>query len=69
MFDLSKKLKELRKAAGLTQAQVALQLNVSFQAVSLWERGETAPDIDKLTELAKLYGTDCNFFAGPGRPR
>lgn len=44
-----------RKQHKMTQADVAEKLNVSFQAVSQWERGETSPDIDKLPELAKLY--------------
>ena len=33
------RLKELRKAASLTQAQFSEQLNVHLQTVSKWERG------------------------------
>ena len=55
---LSKKRKELK----LTQAEVAERLNVSFQAVSLWERGETSPDIEKLPELADLYGVTTDWL-------
>lgn len=46
---------EARKKLGLTQSEVAERLNVSFQAVSLWERGESAPEISKLADIADLY--------------
>jgi transcriptional regulator with XRE-family HTH domain len=38
---------------GLTQAQLAEKLNVSPQAVSNWERGETLPDVAQLLNLAE----------------
>jgi transcriptional regulator with XRE-family HTH domain len=49
-------LKKLRRACGLTQKQVAAQLNVTFQAVSKWETGRAAPDIFVLPALAELLG-------------
>lgn len=42
-----------RKEAGLTQAEVAEKLNISFQAVSKWENG-TLPNVEMLVELAAL---------------
>jgi transcriptional regulator with XRE-family HTH domain len=33
-----------RKAAGLTQKELAERLHVSFQAVSKWENGDCLPD-------------------------
>lgn len=51
-----------RKQHKMTQADVAEKLNVSFQAVSQWERGETSPDIDKLPELAKLYQVTTDWL-------
>lgn len=43
---------ELRKAAGLTQEQLAGKLYVTRQAVSRWENGETTPGIDMVKLLA-----------------
>ena len=51
-----------RKETGMTQSAVAEKLNVSFQAVSLWERGETAPDIDKLADIASLYQVSLDWL-------
>ena len=42
-----------RRDQGLTQAQVAEKLGVSYQAVSKWERG-TIPNVEIVVELAKL---------------
>ena len=41
-----------RKRMGMTQSEMAEKLNVSPQAVSNWERGETFPDITLLPDLA-----------------
>ena len=48
-------LKELRKAKGLTQEQLAEVLNVSGRTVSRWETGSNMPDISMLVEIAVFY--------------
>ena len=40
----------------MTQADLAKKLNISPQAVSKWETGESIPDIEMLELLADLYG-------------
>lgn len=49
------KLKTLRTEHNMTQKEVAEYLNVSRQAISLWETGKTYPDVDNLVSLCKLY--------------
>ena len=46
----------LRKEKGLTQKQLAEQLNVSDKTVSHWECDETSPDISLLSTLAETLG-------------
>ncbi len=44
MFDMKKiggNISRMRKAANLTQMELADRMGVSFQAVSNWERGQT----------------------------
>lgn len=46
----------LRRAAGMTQREMAERLNVSDKAVSRWERDESAPDLSLLPLIADLFG-------------
>lgn len=66
MKGLSNRLIQIREERHLTQAEVAKKLNVSFQTVSLWEKGETVPDPDKIVELAELYGVSCDLLLREG---
>ena len=56
------RIADARKRAGLTQAQVAEKLDVSYQAVSSWERDEYLPDTDKLTRLAKVLDSSLSYL-------
>ena len=55
-MDLGKKIKQLRLNKGITQEKLADYLNVSFQAVSKWEKGQTSPDISLLPEISTFFG-------------
>ena len=46
-------LQFLRRKFGITQEQLAQQMNVSRQTISKWESGQT-PDVSKLLELSDL---------------
>ena len=47
----------LRKSKNLTQQELGERLNISFQAISKWERGETLPDTSLLPDLAQVLET------------
>lgn len=49
-------IKELRIAAGLTQAELAGRIGVSQATVGMWETGSRTPRVPKLLELSKLLG-------------
>ena len=53
-MEIGIKLKNARAESRLTQEQIAEKLDISFQAVSSWERDECKPDTDKLIRLAAL---------------
>ena len=59
---LREKLIVLRDKAGLSQMSLAHQLDVSRQAVSRWESGDTTPSMDKLKALAKIYGVSLDWL-------
>lgn len=50
----------LRKEKGLTQDELAKELNVSNQAVSKWEAGKCCPDIELLPLLAHFFGVSID---------
>ena len=56
----------LRKMKGLTQNDLGERLNISFQAVSKWERGETLPDTAILPDLANVLETTVDFILNGG---
>mgnify|MGYP004669396975 CR=1 FL=1 len=71
MFDtmkIGKKIAELRKQKDMTQFELADAMGVSFQAVSNWERGNSMPDISKLTELSEILGTTVDELLGKSNP-
>ena len=52
---LPERLMKLRKAAGLSQEEVAEKLELTRQTVSKWETGQSSPDLDKVLPLCDLY--------------
>ena len=59
---LREKLIVLRDKAGISQMELANQLDVSRQAVSRWESGDTTPSMDKLKTLAKIYDVSLDWL-------
>lgn len=49
------KISEFRRAAGLSQEELAEKLFVTRQALSKWENGLSIPSIDTLCELSKMF--------------
>lgn len=57
---IGEKIKELRKAKGISQENLANVLGVTFQAVSKWETGVTAPDVGLLPAIASFFGVSID---------
>ena len=57
-----------RKAAGLTQEQLAEAMGVTVGAVSKWESGATTPDLSSILELAALFGISVDVLLGYQMP-
>ena len=54
-MSIGKNIRKLREANNLTQEKLAEQLEVSFQAVSSWERDEYLPETANLLKLADVF--------------
>lgn len=49
---------QLRKEKGLTQQEIAAQLNISNKTISKWECGKGAPDVSLWEGLSAILGAD-----------
>lgn len=61
---LNENIKNLRKAKGLSQEELAIKLNVVRQTVSKWEKGLSVPDSSMLISLAKELDTSVSILLG-----
>ena len=63
--NVARQIASLRRSKGITQAELGDRLNVSPQAVSKWERGESMPDVSLLPDLAAILETTTdNILSG-----
>ena len=65
LMDLAERLTAARKAAGITQEQLADALHVARSTISNWERGQRQPDLDTLRQLGRILRTDLLSSAAP----
>ena len=61
-------LSRLRRSRGLSQEDLAGQIHVSRQAVSKWETGDAAPDLDNLQALADALEVSLDALCGRDAP-
>ncbi|MDY4488753.1 MAG: LexA family transcriptional regulator [Candidatus Limivicinus sp.] len=58
------RLKEARKAKGLTQVEVSKIIGISQNGYSDWETGKNRVDAVSLNKLADLYGVSVDYLVG-----
>lgn len=57
-YTLPARLREFRKKANLTTADVGRMIGKSDRTVSAWENGRGQPDVDMLLQLCAIYGIE-----------
>ena len=55
-------IKQIRQNNHLTQKDLALKYNITYQAVSKWENGKNIPDISLLKQICNDFNIDINSF-------
>ncbi|MCL2828917.1 MAG: helix-turn-helix domain-containing protein [Oscillospiraceae bacterium] len=65
---LYEKLQMLRREKGLSQEMLAEMLDVSRQAVSKWESGQTYPETDKLIAISNIFDVTLDSLVKDGEP-
>lgn len=68
IMGLDERLQELRKSRGLSQEQLAEAAGVSRQAVSKWELGESAPELEKVLALSEFFGVTTDYLLKGSSP-
>lgn len=61
---MAENIKRFRVKSGITQATLAESLNVSAQAISKWESGNSTPNIENLWLMADLFGVSVDSILG-----
>lgn len=59
---LADKIVTLRKRAGWSQEELAVQLGVSRQSVSKWEGARSVPDMQKVVQMSRLFGVTTDYL-------
>ena len=57
---IGEKIRYYRLKEGMTQEKLASELNLSFQAISKWERGESLPDVTIVSRLSRTLNVSCD---------
>lgn len=61
---MNENLKNARKAARLTQAELASKIGITQSGYSDWERGETKIDSASLAKLSEILGVSIDYLVG-----
>ena len=65
------KLKDIRKAAGMTQSQLGYSIGATKRQVGAWERGENELPLSVAFDICEVFGCTLDELAGrrPAAPR
>ena len=55
-------LKKIRKQKKMNQLKVALDLNISREALSHYENGKRSPDLQMLRRLSEYFGVSIDYL-------
>ena len=61
-------LSTLRRNADMTQSELADKLNLTRQAISRYEKGDSFPDISILVKIAEIFNLSIDELIGAGSP-
>lgn len=61
-MNIADRIRNLRKARGISQEEFADQIGVSRQAVSKWESEQSTPDIEKIVLISDFFGVTTDYL-------
>lgn len=63
-MDFKERLKDLRKAKGLSQVALAQKLGLSKSTIGAYETGDIDPSLDALETIADFFNVDMAYLLG-----
>ena len=62
----AERLKNLRESAGLSQRQLARELNsqITDSAIGFWELNKRTPNLESAMIIAEYFGVSIDYLAG-----
>lgn len=63
IIESGKRIKEMRKKAGLTQAELAEKLGITSDGMSSIERGKDGVSVDLFGVMAEVLGSSVDYLA------
>lgn len=60
----AERLKKLMKEHGVTQLMLSRELNITRQAISLYTKGQSSPDINILKKIANYFDVSTDYMLG-----
>jgi transcriptional regulator with XRE-family HTH domain len=64
MSTFATRVKEERIKKGLSQPQMAEDIGLTKQTISLWERGVRRPDFETMNKVADYFGVNVAYMIG-----
>lgn len=64
MKTFSERLLELRKERGLSQADLAKELEVSYSVICYWETNRSEPTAPNILKIAEYFGVTADYLLG-----
>jgi transcriptional regulator with XRE-family HTH domain len=61
-MNIADRIQSLRKQKGLSQEQLADEIQVSRQLVSKWENEQAVPDVERIIILSDYFGTTTDYL-------
>ncbi len=55
-------LREIRKKKGYSQLKVAMDLNITREALSYYENGQRCPNLDMLVKLSDYFHVSIDYL-------
>lgn len=64
MATFANRVKEQRTKKGLSQPQLAEDIGLTKQTISLWERGVSRPDFEMMNKLSAYFAVNMSYLIG-----